>query len=94
MPLSFSPGVTNYNISVDPEVAGINVMATVADDRSVFRLGAESPPSGSEPGVLSIDRLVPLQFGLNRIYLEVTAQNGNKKTYTLYITRKKYQIEG
>ena len=89
-PLDFSPGKTYYTLSVDPEVAGVNVIAAVADERSVLRLGVGSQPAVGEPGALSIDRLVPLQYGENRVYLEVTAQNGSKKTYTLNITRRKY----
>ncbi|MEW5922213.1 MAG: cadherin-like beta sandwich domain-containing protein [Bacillota bacterium] len=91
-PLSFSPGKTDYNVTVDPEVAGINVLAAVADNRASLRFGIGSRPTGNEPGLLSVDQLVLLQYGENKIYLETTAQNGTKKTYNLNITREKYQL--
>lgn len=92
IPLDFSPENKNYHVTVETDVAGINVIAAVADERARLRLGTGNPPDGNEPGVLSIDRLVPLQYGLNRLYLEVTAQDGTKETYTVEITRKKYQL--
>jgi hypothetical protein len=92
IPLNFKPEQTGYQFEVEPEASGINLMAAVADERAGLRLSMGNPPTGTEPAVLSIDRLIHLQYGANLIYLQVTAQNGTKKTYFLHITRQKYQL--
>lgn len=70
--INFSPGNTNYSLSVDSKVSSVNVTGTAED------------PKSSVSGLGSRN----LNYGNNAIQVVVTAENGNKKTYTVNINRK------
>ena len=71
---SFSQDVTEYNVTLKPETEMINVTATKADSTS----------SINGTGDIAVSE------GLNIIKIEVVAQNGNIKTYTINVTVSEY----
>ncbi|RCX21560.1 putative Ig domain-containing protein [Fontibacillus phaseoli] len=76
----FSSDITEYSATVGYGVSSVSVTASVYDDLASLKLN----------GVAADNRAVkvPLQVGLNRITLEVTAEDGTLKVYTLYVTRE------
>ncbi|MBO5530202.1 MAG: cadherin-like beta sandwich domain-containing protein [Bacilli bacterium] len=69
---AFSSSITTYNATVDYNVSSVNVSATKADSKA----------SVSGTGT------VKLNVGSNTIKVNVTAEDGSVKTYTVTITRK------
>ena len=70
--INFSPGNTNYNVSVDSNITSVDVSGKVEDPTaSVSGLGRKN-----------------LNYGNNPIYVTVTAENGSSKTYTINVNRK------
>jgi hypothetical protein len=70
--LAFVPETTQYVLSVDTLVASLNVAATVKDAKAKV----------DYPAIANLD------FGQNVINLTVTAENGEKSVYTLFVYRK------
>ena len=66
----FDKNTTTYTLSVPNNVTSVNVNAKTNDSKA------------SVSGIGKID----VKEGINKIYLTVTAENGNKKTYTLKVT--------
>ncbi len=77
---SFDPATTGYEVEVGHEESKLEIVATVADDRSKLRIGGEIRASGEAVAM-------PLQTGDNRIEIVVTAQDTTKKTYTIDVRR-------
>lgn len=69
--LNFIPAATNYTLSVKSNVSSITIGATTVNSKAKV--------SGTGK--------VSLKPGSNTINIVVTAQNGNKRTYTLTVTR-------
>ena len=69
--ISFSSGVTSYNVSVNSDVTSINIAATAQD------------PNASISGTGS----KTLDYGNNTFNIVVTAENGSQKTYTVVVNR-------
>src|SRR5574344_1010221 len=69
---SFSSDTTNYTVELAPETESINVTASKADSTATL----------NGTGTISVSE------GTNTIKVEVVAQNGNIKTYTIIATVK------
>ena len=70
--INFSPGNTNYNVTVGADVSSVNVTGQAADPKaSVTGLGTRQ-----------------LNYGNNSIAVTATAENGAQKTYTINVNRK------
>lgn len=68
---SFNPDTTGYTLSVGNGVTSIDVSAITKDPKARVSI------SGNKN----------LSVGKNNVIVEVTAENGNKKTYTIEVTR-------
>lgn len=68
---AFDPGTTSYKASVGNDVTSIDVSAITSDGKAKVSI------SGNKN----------LSVGKNNIIVEVTAENGNKKAYTIEVTR-------
>lgn len=69
---AFNSSITTYNATVDYSVSSVEVSANKAHDKA------------SVSGTGKVD----LKVGTNTIKVEVTAEDGSKKTYNITITRK------
>ena len=78
---SFTSNDTLYNISAPNSAATTTVKATLGNLSSSLSINGFKVNSGVVSGV------IPLNVGSNTITVEVTAQGGDKKTYTLIVTR-------
>lgn len=70
--INFNKDTTNYTVKVGSDVTSINVSATAEDS------GAKISGTGSKS----------LNYGDNKINVVVTAPSGDKKTYTITVTRE------
>ncbi|MFF2910280.1 cadherin-like beta sandwich domain-containing protein [Paenibacillus sp. NPDC057934] len=77
----FAPDVTSYATQVDYKVSGISVTANVYDSAASITVKGTPTVSGQASGVID------LKVGSNIIPIEVTAQSGFKKAYTVIVTR-------
>lgn len=77
---AFDATVTSYNASVDYSVGSIDITSTVEDSNAIFTVNGNAVTSGNA-------FTVALNTGNNTITIQVTAQNGSTKTYTINITR-------
>jgi hypothetical protein len=77
---AFAKGTTAYAASVANTVASINVTPTVDNAGATLKINAVAATSGAA-------KAVALNPGANTISIEVTAQSGAKKTYTVTVTR-------
>ncbi|GIN62461.1 hypothetical protein J27TS8_24540 [Robertmurraya siralis] len=78
--LVFNPAVTNYHLKVDNETSNITVYAKAASDTAKVEINGTKATSKG----LSVD----IPVGSTTITIIVTAENGNKKTYQITITRE------
>lgn len=69
---SFNKNTTKYNLTVENKITSISVGAKATDSKA--RISGVGTKKLSE--------------GSNKINIVVTAENGNKKTYTINVTRK------
>lgn len=67
----FNPNVTQYVLVVNETITDIDVLAVAEDINSSIQITGNNG----------------LQMGSNTIQIIVTAQNGNKKTYTISVTK-------
>ena len=72
--INFKKTTTIYNINVDNNIDKITIEANLEDSKSSFE-------NGFGP------RIVDLALGNNTIYIKVRSENGQVRTYTLYINR-------
>lgn len=70
--INFNKDTTNYSVKVGSDVTSINVSASAEDS------GAKVSGTGSKS----------LNYGDNKINVVVTAPSGDKKTYTITVTRE------
>ncbi|MBW7474827.1 cadherin-like beta sandwich domain-containing protein [Paenibacillus oenotherae] len=78
---SFGSGITSYTASVGNAVSGIAVTPTVADGSAEVTVNGVPTASGAASAAL------PLNVGSNTIEVQVTAEDGTLKTYTVTVTR-------
>lgn len=71
---AFNSSVNNYTVEVGYEVTSITVDATLTDSKSKFATGFG--PS-----------TVPLQQGVNKIYIKVVSENGVTNVYSITVNR-------
>lgn len=69
----FKPGTTSYDVTVPNDVEKVTVYAKVKDSKAKITSGI-----GSQK----------LKVGKNALNVEVTAEDGTKKTYTINVTRE------
>lgn len=77
---AFDATVTSYNASVDYSVGSIDITSTVEDYNAILTVNGNVVTSGNT-------FIVALNTGNNTVTIQVTAQNGSTKTYTINITR-------
>lgn len=77
---AFDSTVTSYNASVDYSVGSIDITSTVEDYNAILTVNGNAVTSGNT-------FIVALNTGNNTVTIQVTAQNGSTKTYTINITR-------
>ena len=78
----FTTGTTSYTASVGNEVPSITLTPAAHESHAAIRIDGIAVNSGSPSGVID------LQEGVTKtIYVEVTAQDGTTRIYTLSITR-------
>jgi|GEM_PF-2585300 len=77
----FSSATTAYSASVANAVHAVTVTPEAADNEAVIQVNGTAAASGAAFGP------VTLNVGNNTIEVEVTAQNGAKKKYTMTVTR-------
>lgn len=69
---SFNPNTSNYSVDVDPNTISVNINAIPNNSKSKVVI------SGNKG----------LKVGKNNIIVEVYAENGNKRVYTIVVNRK------
>lgn len=77
---AFSPEGFSYTSSVGYSVSTVEVTPTLVDSTATIRINGASVPE-------QIAKQVPLGIGVNNIKVDVTAQNGDVKTYNITVTR-------
>ncbi|RXT03692.1 cadherin-like beta sandwich domain-containing protein, partial [Ammoniphilus sp. CFH 90114] len=77
---AFDAGVLTYSASVGNAVTDVDVTATIADANAKLQIDGKEATSGLASNV-------SLNVGENLISIEVTAQDGTSKTYTVTVTR-------
>ena len=70
--LDFKPDTLKYNLTVKNVVNKVDIIATLADSKSIMK----------------INNLSELKVGENKITIEVMSQNGDTRTYEIIVTRK------
>lgn len=77
--INFQGNTTDYTINVSNKVTSIDIGATLADSKSSF-------VSGNGP------RTIELKLGENAVAIQVKAENGTIRTYTLKIIRAEREL--
>jgi len=87
---TFSSGAESYNASVDYSASSITITPTLtqatASIHVTYILEVDSDPH-TDPVTSGSSKLIPLFVGLNIITIEVRAEDGTTKTYTVNVTR-------
>jgi hypothetical protein len=81
---AFDAGTTSYSASVDFSVSIITVTPTVSDSNTAVTVNGAAVGSGSASEALELNE------GSNTIYVDVQAQDGSTKTYTLTVRRVRH----
>ena len=78
---AFEPGTTHYTMAVGANIQTITFTPTTANAQASVKINGKPVGSGheSEP--------IALELGKNNMIIEVSAQNGQKATYTIEVTR-------
>ncbi|WP_191906990.1 T9SS type A sorting domain-containing protein [Adhaeribacter soli] len=76
----FAANTTSYTASVNSSTTSVVLTATIADPAATLKINNTAATSGS-------GRSITLASGSNLITVEVTAQNGSIKTYTVNVTQ-------
>ena len=78
---AFTPGNTNYTVTVSSDIVSLNVTATFSDTTATATTNGAAVTSGSPSAAIR------LNVGANVLPIVVTAQDGTIKTYTVTVTR-------
>ncbi|WCN37300.1 cadherin-like beta sandwich domain-containing protein [Aneurinibacillus uraniidurans] len=78
---AFSSGTTSYTASVGNAVSSLTVTPTLSDSNAMITVNGTAVTNGTASGGIA------LTVGSNTITVEVTAQDGTTKTYTITVTR-------
>ncbi|HMS83407.1 MAG TPA: cadherin-like beta sandwich domain-containing protein [Nitrospira sp.] len=81
----FDTNHLDYSLEVGTNVGSVTITATKSDPNAAMLIGAVPIPAGTNPGQASITLGAP--GTITPVTIEVTAPNGNKKTYNLSIKR-------
>jgi hypothetical protein len=81
----FSSDTLSYTLNVDHSVHQIRITPTLADDKATVELQLNDVTYAVTSGSKSIE--LPLKVGANVIEVNITAENGTIKRYTLTIVR-------
>ncbi|MGX6443867.1 cadherin domain-containing protein [Neobacillus sp. K501] len=82
----FKPGTTQYRINVGESTESIKFTPNVTNSNATLKINGKHLKSGNESEAVSLD------VGENIIAIEVTAQNGQKATYTILVMRQKMSV--
>ena len=83
---AFAAGTTRYAATVPYGTTHARLRATAAHARATLKAGASGSPSAVASG--SSGAAVALAVGANALAVEVTAEDGARKTYTVTVTRE------
>ncbi|MEK0313626.1 cadherin-like beta sandwich domain-containing protein [Cohnella sp. 56] len=81
-PTVVANGATSYTANVGNATGSIQVKPTAAHSEATVKVNGSTVPNGSMSGPIA------LNAGANTITIEVTAQDGTKKQYTVTVTRE------
>ena len=73
--IDFNSSTTSYYVTVKDTITSIDITSELTDDKSSYVSGFGN-------------RKVELSPGVNTILIKVIAENGNIKTYSIYVTRE------
>jgi hypothetical protein len=79
---AFASGTTAYAVTVANSVKSITLTPSVSMDSSTVTVASKPVPSGTVSGP------IVLATGITPITVEVTAQNGTTKSYSILVTRE------
>ena len=84
---AFEPGTTHYTMAVGANIETITFTPTAANAQASVKINGKPVASGheSEP--------IALELGKNNMIIEVSAQNGQKATYTIAVTRLQMEVQ-
>ncbi|MEH7076475.1 cadherin domain-containing protein [Neobacillus drentensis] len=82
----FNPGTTQYKMTVGESIASLKLTPTTANSNATVKINGKSVLSGKASDEIA------LAFGKNKITIEVTAQNGKTRTYTITVMRLKLVV--
>jgi Leucine-rich repeat (LRR) protein/uncharacterized protein YjdB len=77
--LDFNPSVTDYTASVDNTVISTDITAAAADDKAQVKVSVNGEAVSGQQASLNV--------GENDIKVEVTAEDGTIKAYSIIVTR-------
>ncbi len=85
-PSTFNAATTAYTATVANNVGHVKLTPTVADGNATVKVGKAGSLRAVTSG--SASTAIALTVGDNAIKVEVTAEDGTKKTYTVTVTRR------
>ena len=83
---TFAAGTVSYSATVLYETTHVRLTATAAHAQASLKAGAGSSLTAAASGTAG--PAIPLAVGANALKVEVTAENGTAKTYTVTVTRE------
>ncbi|WP_164558095.1 DUF4347 domain-containing protein [Massilia atriviolacea] len=78
---AFAPATTSYTMSIAAATASIVVTPTVNEPNATVKVNGVAVTSGNASGPIAMNT------GPNTVSVEVSAQNGSTRTYTVTVTR-------
>ena len=83
---TFAAATTTYTASVENATTHVRLTATAADTKATLKAGAGTSLAAVSSGTAS--GAIALAVGANALKVEVTAEDGTVKTYTVTVTRQ------